>query len=137
MEKITKTNIKNIDYVLIFLAFACTVFGCVAISSAVKTYDGGFKFVLIQSVAAVMGIALAVVIACFNFENFSRYTKFIYIICILFLVSVLILGIVLKNYLIGSISVVLLVVFHAIRNNMMMTYIENNVYGNVEKNKKC
>ena len=92
MEKITKTNIKNIDYVLIFLAFACTVFGCVAISSAVKTYDGGFKFVLIQSVAAVMGIALAAFIACFNFENFSQYTKFIYIICILFLVSVLILG---------------------------------------------
>ena len=31
----------------------------------------------------------------------------------------------------------LFVVFHAIRNNMMMTYIENNVYGTVDKNKKC
>ena len=31
----------------------------------------------------------------------------------------------------------LFVVFHAIRNNMMMAYVENNVYGNVYKNKKC
>ncbi len=53
------------------------------------------------------------------------------------ILSVLILGIVLKNYFIGSISVVLFVVFHAIRNNMMMAYIENNVYGTVDKNKKC
>ena len=53
------------------------------------------------------------------------------------ILSVLILGIVLNNYFIGSISVVLFVVFHAIRNNMMMAYIENNVYGTVDKNKKC
>jgi len=92
MVNFTKTKLENTDYILVFLALACTVFGCVAISSAVKTYDGGFKFVLIQSVAALLGFFVAALIASFNFEKLSYYTKFIYMICILFLISVLILG---------------------------------------------
>ena len=53
------------------------------------------------------------------------------------ILSVLALGIIIDSSLIGSLSVILFVVFHAIRNNMMMTYIENNVYGKVDKNKNC
>lgn len=92
MLKFSKAKLKNIDYLLILLALGCTVFGCVAISSAVKSYDGGFKFVLIQSISALIGLALAWIIASFNFENLSPYTKFIYLIGIFFLLSVLIFG---------------------------------------------
>ena len=49
------------------------------------------------------------------------------------IVIFIVLGIVLNSSVIGYISVILLVIFHAVRNNMMMAYIENNVYGPIDK----
>ena len=92
MDKLTKTKLKNTDYVLILLTLACTVFGCVAISSAVKSYDGGVKFVLIQCFAAVAGAGLFALISTINYEKYAHYTGFIYSLCIIFLAAVLVVG---------------------------------------------
>ena len=52
---------KELDYILIFLTLACCAFGIVMISSAVKSFGGGNRYILIQSVAAAVGFVLMVV----------------------------------------------------------------------------
>ncbi len=92
MDKIKKSYFKNLDYILILLTIICTVFGCIMISSAVKSYDGGTKFVIIQAVAAMVGIIAAVVICTINYEAYSGFISFIYGVCILMLIAVLVFG---------------------------------------------
>lgn len=92
MDKIKKNNLKNPDYILIFLTLVCTIFGCIMIGSAVKSYDNGAKFVVIQSVAAFSGMIAAIIICVINYERYTDFTGFIYGVCILLLVAVLIIG---------------------------------------------
>jgi len=83
---------KNFDYILFLITLACVVFGCVAISSAVRSYDSGLKFIVIQICAAMAGFVMMFVISSINYEKYSLYTGFIYTLCILFLIAVLIFG---------------------------------------------
>ena len=83
---------KELDYLLIFLTLACTVFGIVMISSAVKSFDGGNRFVLIQSVAAVIGVILMVLCTTINYEKVGNVWKVIYGICVVMLILVLLIG---------------------------------------------
>lgn len=92
MNKLMKTKFKNTDFILLLLTFICTVFGCVAISSAVKSFDGGGKFVLIQAIAAVAGIVVMFIISAINYEKYHGYSSFIYALCGMFLIAVLIFG---------------------------------------------
>ncbi|WP_310602016.1 helix-turn-helix domain-containing protein [Anaerosporobacter sp.] len=46
----------------------------------------------------------------------------------LLVIGILVAGLVVKNSLLGYISIVLLLIFHAIRNNRMMAYVEQNAY---------
>ena len=83
---------KELDYVLISLAVICAGFGIVMISSATKSLDGGSKFVIIQSLAAVMGFVLMALLTAVNYEKVSSAWKIIYIGCIFMLLAVLIIG---------------------------------------------
>lgn len=83
---------KELDYILILLTLACTIFGIVMISSAVKSLDGGSRFVLIQSVAAVIGVILMIICTTINYEKVGNIWKVIYVACILMLLLVLIIG---------------------------------------------
>lgn len=92
MDKNLKKHFKNLDYILILLTMVCILFGCIMISSSVKSYDSGAKFVMIQSIAAIGGIAAAFVTCIINYKKYHDYTGFIYGLCILMLISVLVFG---------------------------------------------
>lgn len=83
---------KELDYILILLTLICTVFGIVMISSAVKSIDGGNRFILIQSVAAVIGLVLMVVCTSINYEKIGSVWKIIYALCVFLLLLVLLVG---------------------------------------------
>ena len=89
MEKQKKTLLKNFDYLLLFLTLTCTIFGCIVISSAVKSYSDGSKYTIIQSLAAVMGYILLAIICIINYEKYTHYTAMIYSMC---LIAVLVFG---------------------------------------------
>ncbi len=87
--------LKNIDFVLIILTTIAAVFGIVMISSA-----GGSdasRYVVVQSAAFVLGLIGVVVISILNYDYLARLSKYIYIICIILLVLVLIPGIGVKQ----------------------------------------
>ena len=73
---------KELDYLLIFVTVACTVFGIVMISSAVNSLPDGNKYVLIQSVAAAIGFIVMAIFTAINFEKVGSAWKIIYGLCI-------------------------------------------------------
>ncbi len=92
MDKQKIIDFKKIDYVLILLTIACTIFGCVAISSAVRSYDSGLKFLIIQSGAAIVGMVLMIFICSIDYEKYRGFTGFIYTVGVMMLIAVLIFG---------------------------------------------
>ncbi len=83
---------KELDYTLILLTILCTVFGIVMISSAVHSFESASRYVLIQSVAAVMGLVFMTVLTAVNYEKVASAWKLIYMGCVFMLVLVLIIG---------------------------------------------
>ncbi len=92
MKRKKSSVFKNLDYVLLGITLACVVFGIFAISTAVKSFDGGKSFVVIQSAGAALGFVLAYFIANIDYNNFGKITKLIYAICVLSLIAVLVIG---------------------------------------------
>ena len=92
MDKNKKNYIKNFDYVLLLITITCIIFGCIEISSAVKSYPDGSKYILIQSCAASIGLILMTIICMINYEKYSKYTVLIYTACVIFLLAVLVFG---------------------------------------------
>lgn len=83
---------KELDYLLIFLTLACTVFGIVMISSAVHSIDGGQKYIIVQSAAALIGFVMMFVFTTINYEKLGNAWKLIYAVCIVLLLTVLLIG---------------------------------------------
>ena len=83
---------KELDYILILITLACTIFGIVMISSAVRSMDGSSRFTLIQSLAAVIGIVLMIMLTAINYEKVSTAWKLIYLGCVFLLLLVLLVG---------------------------------------------
>jgi len=83
---------KEIDYLMLLLTLVCTVFGIVVISSAVFSTADGNKYVIIQSVAGVIGFLVMAVFTAVNFEKVGSAWKVLYIGSILLLILVLIIG---------------------------------------------
>lgn len=92
MDKRKMIDFKKIDYILILLTVACTIFGCVAISSAVRSYESGLKFLIIQGGAVIAGLVLMFFICAIDYERYQGFTVFIYTLGIMLLVAVLIFG---------------------------------------------
>ena len=92
MKKTRNFNYSDMDFFLMIIALACTVFGIVVLSSAVKSMDGGSRLMLIQSIAAFIGVGPMFAIASIDYENLGHLSKFIYGLCIVFLLVVLVIG---------------------------------------------
>lgn len=92
MKKNTSIDFSNLDWVIIAITLFCTIFGIVVISSAVNTMSGGAKFIIIQSVAAVIGICAMAIFAAIDYEDLGNMSKLIYGVCVVMLVGVLLLG---------------------------------------------
>ena len=91
-------NTKNLrgyqkfDFVIIALTLICIIFGCVAIGSAVKSYSSGTKFLIIQGGAAVIGAVMMMLISFIDYRRYKHFTAYIYVLCIMFLLAVLVIG---------------------------------------------
>ncbi|MBQ7901462.1 MAG: rod shape-determining protein RodA [Clostridia bacterium] len=92
MKKTRNFKYTDMDFVLIALSLVCAVFGLVMISSAVNSMDGGSNYIIIQTVAMVLGIIMMLILTTIDYENLGNITKIIYIGCILLLVAVLVVG---------------------------------------------
>ncbi len=92
MKRTKNFKYADLDFVLIVTSILCTVFGIIMISSAVNSMDGGGKYLIIQSVAGIIGLVMMMVFATIDYENLGNLTKLIYIGSVLFLISVLIIG---------------------------------------------
>ena len=92
MKKTRNFNYSDMDFYLLALSVICAVFGIIMISSAVKTMDGGSRYLIIQSVAAVIGIGLMFAVSGIDYENLGILRRIIYTVCILMLIIVLLIG---------------------------------------------
>ncbi len=92
MKRTKNFKYADLDFVLIVTSILCTIFGIIMISSAVNSMDGGGKYLIIQSVAGIIGLVMMLVFATIDYENLGNLTKLIYIGSMLFLISVLIIG---------------------------------------------
>ncbi|MBQ8525553.1 MAG: rod shape-determining protein RodA [Clostridia bacterium] len=92
MKKTRSFNYSDMDFLLIAQAVVCAIFGIVMISSAVKTLDGGSRYLIIQSVSALIGLGLMFVLISIDYKTLGNLRKIIYTVCLLMLVTVLIIG---------------------------------------------
>ena len=82
-----RTLTRNLDGPLVLLIFLNSLLGFLMISSA-----GGGRFVLIQLVAFLLGIASVVVLMVLDYEYLSRISYYLYGVGLLLLILVLIPG---------------------------------------------
>lgn len=87
-----KAMLSGFDFVLFTLASAASVFGIFAIYSATRSMES-ISNVVVQSVSFAIGLLFLVLVSLFDYEQFSVLIKYIYGICILLLILVLIPGI--------------------------------------------
>jgi len=83
---------QKFDFVIIALTLVCIVFGCVAIGSAVKSYSSGSKFLIIQGGAALIGAVMMIFISFIDHRRYKHFTAYIYVVCVMFLLAVLVFG---------------------------------------------
>lgn len=83
---------RHFDVFLFVMTFLLSIFGVLAIYSATGT-TGTRTQVIVQSVSAVFGIVLMVVICYFDYEQFKGLVKPIYIFSIAILILVLLIGV--------------------------------------------
>ncbi len=92
MKKMRQFNIKKLDFILLGLTLFCVLFGIIAINSAVKSFANPKSYVLIQSMGAVLGFICVFILASVDYDRLRNITKFIYIVCTLALIAVLVIG---------------------------------------------
>ncbi len=92
MKKTKNFKYADLDFSLIIVSILCTVFGIIMLSSAVHTMDGGGKYIVIQSIAAIIGLVMMLIFATIDYENLGNLTKLIFICSILMLIIVLVIG---------------------------------------------
>ena len=83
----------TLDYILLFLALACSAFGLVLIFSATYAMDGGSaKYIAVQSVAIVLGLVGFVIVSSIDIEKYTPMWRLVYIINIVFQLSLVVFG---------------------------------------------
>lgn len=89
-------NLKKLlsasDRMLIIFPVILSVFGIVMIASATKSYNGGLKFVIVQSAAFILGLVLMLILLSFDYERFKEKPAMWYTLSILLLIFVLAFG---------------------------------------------
>lgn len=87
-----KAMLSGFDFILFSLVSVASVFGIFAIYSATRSM-GSVNNVIVQSISFAVGIVLLILVSLFDYEQFSVLIKYIYGICIILLILVLIPGI--------------------------------------------
>ena len=87
----SKFNLKNYNFILIFCIIALSAIGILAIRSAT---NGDTSLVNKQIYGALIGIAIMVVVSFIDYHTILRFSSIIYIGCCAFLVLVLVVGLI-------------------------------------------
>lgn len=85
-----QNDLKNFDFTLFFLTMAAAIFGIVMVSSAA---ENSFKYVLVQTISMALGIVGIFLLMILDYEYLAKISRYIFIVCVLLLVLVLIPGI--------------------------------------------
>lgn len=84
--------LNNIDwFFLVSLLFIITI-GFISIYSASINYSNPIKFITTQFIAICVGIIFILIFSSFNYQYYKHFSKYIYILSCLLLISVLIFG---------------------------------------------
>lgn len=92
MKKRNLIDFSQLDYILLLITMVCVIFGMIAINSAVKTFNGGSSYLIIQICATCGGIVLMLLFTISNYERLGNVTAYIYALSVIFLIAVLIFG---------------------------------------------
>lgn len=87
----SKFNLKNYNFVLIFCIIALSVIGILAIKSAT---NGDSGLVNKQIYGALIGIAIMVIVSFIDYHTILKFSTLAYIACCAFLVLVLVVGLI-------------------------------------------
>lgn len=87
-----KKLISSADRMLFVLPVILSLFGIVMIASATKSYDGGLKFIIVQSGAFLIGLFLMLIMLSFDYERFKEKPALWFMLSIALLIFVLIFG---------------------------------------------
>lgn len=88
-----KNNLKKFDFILFFAVLILSIIGNLLVASATHSYSNGKSQVIVQIFATILGIALCLFLAFWDYEFIAKKFKWIVGADIFMLVSVLILGI--------------------------------------------
>ena len=80
------------DLLLLFLCVVATLFGIVVVASATR-YSGSSRYVVVQSVALVLGICLYAAVSLVDLELLAEHRQLLLIFNILFLSMLLVWGV--------------------------------------------
>jgi rod shape determining protein RodA len=84
--------VSDVDWWLIFVLLILMLISFIAIYSAGVNYGMSFKYLSIQFLASGIGFICLFLFADFNYQYYKYFDKFIYILSIALLISVLIFG---------------------------------------------
>lgn len=90
--KFFQNLVSDIDWRLIFALLALILISFTAIYSAGISYGMSFKYLSIQLLASGIGFAGLFLFASFNYRYYKHLNKFVYILSLALLISVLIFG---------------------------------------------
>lgn len=71
-----KQTVRNADLVLLLLCVIATAFGCLVISSATNA-EGSIRYVLVQIVAALIGVFLFFIVSSVDVDFFSEHRSWL------------------------------------------------------------
>ncbi len=83
---------KKADMALLLLCIITTIFGIVIISSATR-YDGSARYVMVQSVALILGIVIYVLLTLVDVDIVAERRELMLVFCVLFIGCLKIWGI--------------------------------------------
>ncbi len=87
-----RQKIKGYDVILIALVMAVTFIGMLFVYSATKSYDNHIKYIVVQSVALILGLILMYYVTRIDYEHLSTFWPFIVGFCLFLLVLVMFVG---------------------------------------------
>lgn len=93
LKKEIDQYVRTTDYFLLVLALLCSAFGLVLIYSATHSLDGGStRYMVIQSIAIVLGLIGFAVLSYIDIERFAPMWRLVFLVNILFQLSLIFFG---------------------------------------------
>jgi rod shape determining protein RodA len=82
----------NVDWLLVISVTVLLAIGFASVYSATGYAGHSIRFISVQGIALLLGIACMLILAAFNYQNYGDLDKLVYVLSLALLVSVLIFG---------------------------------------------